>query len=145
MFRRILFLTLPLLLAAAACGSSDDGGDDAATDPSAATETTAAEADADDETTTTAAAGAPATCEEVAASFTTKGSANADLPDPEVAATCDGDTVTVQDAYGNYAPDIHLEASAPGRVSMTLDNILHVSGDSIEISGNSRATWFRKG
>jgi hypothetical protein len=48
------------------------------------------------------AAGVALSCEEIAASFVTKGSANPDLPDPEVMATCEDDTVVVT---SNGIPD----------------------------------------
>lgn len=107
-------LTFPLLLVAAACGSSDgaDPATDATPADAAATDTTDA-AEAAEETTTTEGGSAPATftCDEVAASFATKGSANADLPDPEVAASCEGDTVTVT---SNGLPDYTYIESSPG-------------------------------
>jgi len=111
MNRRILLLTLlPLLLVAAACGSSDDGTNQAtdATDPTAAEATTETTTSPDDEAEAIASS---FTCEEVAASFATKGSANAELPDPEVSASCEGDTVSVTT---NGIPDHTYVESSPG-------------------------------
>lgn len=51
------------------------------------------------------------TCEEIATKFVTKGSANPDLADPEVSATCADDTVTVT---SNGVPDFPYIATSPG-------------------------------
>lgn len=113
MNRRILLILVSLLLVAAACGSSDDGADtndtndtngadDASETSEAATETTSSGGGATD---------VSFTCDEVAASFVTQGSANADLPDPEVAAACEGDTVVVT---SNGIPDYTYVESSPG-------------------------------
>lgn len=101
-----MLILLPLLLMLGACGSGDDGDDAAADDDGAETTEAAGET-----TTTAAAAGGGFTCEEVAASFVTTGSANADLADPEVAATCEGDTVTVT---SNGIPDYTYVETSPG-------------------------------
>ncbi len=130
-FDRRLAITASLLLFAAACGS---GGSDAATDTTdiasavteASTETSIAEERADDTTTTTEAdldpsgtttddaapLTASATCEATSALFTTKGSANPDLPDPEVSASCDGDTVVI---LTNAVPDFTYIETSPGQ------------------------------
>ncbi|MEQ8437489.1 MAG: YHYH protein [Ilumatobacter fluminis] len=50
-------------------------------------------------------------CTEIAALFTTDGSANADLPDPESSAVCDGDTVVVT---SNGIPDYPYVETSPG-------------------------------
>lgn len=51
------------------------------------------------------------TCEEIATKFVTRGSANADLPDPEVSASCSDDTVTVR---SNQIPDFPYIETSPG-------------------------------
>ena len=50
-------------------------------------------------------------CEEIATRFVTKGSANADLPDPEVSATCVDDEVIVT---SNQIPDFPYIQTSPG-------------------------------
>jgi hypothetical protein len=50
-------------------------------------------------------------CEAIAAAFVTNGSANPDLPDPEVSATCNGDTVSVN---SNQIPDFPYIETSPG-------------------------------
>jgi hypothetical protein len=107
----MLTLALPVLLASACVSGDDDAADDAATSTTAAAEVAADEGGDDTTTTSTAATGTSFSCEDVAASFVTKGSANADLPDPEVAATCDGDTVTIT---SNGIPDYTYIESSPG-------------------------------
>jgi hypothetical protein len=59
-----------------------------------------------DGTTTTAFS-----CDEIATKFVTKGSANADLPDPEVSASCENDTVTIT---SNGIPDFPYIETSPG-------------------------------
>ncbi|MEM9455972.1 MAG: YHYH protein [Myxococcota bacterium] len=56
---------------------------------------------------------APSSCEEIAALFQTLGSANPDLPEPFVSATCsdDGGMVTVE---SNGIPDFPYIATSPG-------------------------------
>jgi hypothetical protein len=107
----MLTLALPLLLASACASGDDDAADDTAS--SSTSEASAPADEGSDDTTTTASAATDTSfsCEEAAASFRTKGSANADLPDPEVAATCDGDTVTVT---SNGIPDYTYIESSPG-------------------------------
>lgn len=51
------------------------------------------------------------TCDEIATKFVTRGSANVDLPDPEVSATCANDTVTVT---ANGIPDFPYIQTSPG-------------------------------
>lgn len=118
-----VFVLLSLMLVAASCGSDEpDSSAEAATTDAAETdaaETDAAETDATatDATETDAAESdavstpAVATCEEVAAQFTTDGSANADLADPEVSASCDGDNVVVT---SNGIPDYTYIETSPG-------------------------------
>lgn len=98
-FRRFLAPFLLMALFAAACSDDSTTAD---SDPTTTTTTTA---------TTTASAEAPASCDETAALFVTAGSVNADLPDPEVAATCDGDTITVT---SNAIPDYTYIETSPG-------------------------------
>ncbi|MFK7891883.1 MAG: YHYH protein [Granulosicoccus sp.] len=62
---------------------------------------------ADNATTTTVVFN----CEEIATKFVTRGSANAELDDPSVSATCEGDTVTVR---ANGIPDFPYIATSPG-------------------------------
>ena len=113
------------MLVAAACGGDSD--DEAAEEPieqaeaegddedtEAATASDEPTESAVEETTTTEAPDAvasAASCDEVAAQFVTRGSANADLPDPEVEATCDGDTISV---VSNGVPDFTYIGTSPG-------------------------------
>ncbi len=95
------FFTLFLLSSTVACSSvtqsSTEAGDQAS----------------EPETTITAetAAVAASSCDETAALFVTGESANPDLVDPEVAATCDGDTITV---VSNGVPDFTYIGTSPG-------------------------------
>ena len=108
-----------LSLLTVACGGDD--ADDAASEepiePATEEATPADSVDTDDTTTTEVAAdGADTTsntdsCDELAAQFVTRGSANADLPDPEVEATCDGDTISV---VSNGVPDFTYIGTSPG-------------------------------
>ena len=52
------------------------------------------------------------TCDEKAALFVTRGSANADLADPEVSAVCDGDSLIVS---SNGIPDYTYIETSPGQ------------------------------
>ena len=61
----------------------------------------------DEETETTVAF----TCDEIVTKFVTRGSANADLADPEVSAACENDTVTV---VANGIPDFPYIQTSPG-------------------------------
>ncbi len=60
---------------------------------------------------TTIPSGTPETCEEIAAVFTTKGSANSNLAEPESSATCSDDMVTVT---ANGIPDFTYIGTSPG-------------------------------
>lgn len=73
-----------------------------------ATDTSSADTSSAD---TSSADSAPG-CDDVAALFVTRGSANADLDDPAVEATCDGGTVTVD---GNAIPDYTYIETSPGQ------------------------------
>ena len=59
----------------------------------------------------TGSAATQASCEEIAAAFQTNGSANADMPDPEVNAVCNGDSVVVN---SNGIPDFPYIVTSPG-------------------------------
>ncbi len=84
--QRVLPLIISAALILAACGDSD--------------------------TTTGALPGAPAmSCAEIAASFTTKGSANPDLADPVSSAVCDGENVVIT---SNGIPDHTYIETSPG-------------------------------
>lgn len=100
-----LVMILSTMLIAAACGSDEP---DVAPDP--ATSETEADADTDSETDvdTGAVAGS---CDDIAALFVTAGSANADLTDPEVRASCDGDNVVIT---SNGIPDYTYIETSPG-------------------------------
>ncbi|MGB3733439.1 MAG: YHYH protein [Ilumatobacter sp.] len=125
---------LSLALIASACGSDDsassaadpttdvaDAVDESSTDDTsnATTNDTTTDETTTDETsfgdTTVETAGeAPAdgsSCEEIAALFVTRGSANADLADPEVSASCDGDDVVIT---SNGIPDYTYIETSPG-------------------------------
>lgn len=113
------------LLALAACGGDDDTTSSTFTATTGQTPTVADEAGDDiadgsnDDTAaiasatsgTTSATGAPTTCDDVAASFVTAGSANDDLPDPEVDASCDGESVVIT---SNGIPDYTYIETSPG-------------------------------
>ena len=58
------------------------------------------------------AGGDDASCEETAALFVTRGSANENLADPEVAATCEGDTIVIT---SNAIPDYTYIETSPGQ------------------------------
>lgn len=85
-----------LALIAAAC-TGDDG---------ASSTSTSAEANAS--TTTTAA---PGDCDTITSTFRSVTSANADLVDPELTVSCDGNTVTVA---SNGIPDFVYVETSPG-------------------------------
>ncbi|HUS44316.1 MAG TPA: YHYH protein [Ilumatobacteraceae bacterium] len=139
MFKHIVRPTLPTarfvalacgaLLAISACASSDAGGTDdvdvAGTSEPAGTvsdnteTTTVVDSTSPDTTAGTAADaeaalsdGAGASCDDVAALFVTRGSANADLDDPEVNATCDGNDIVVT---SNGIPDYTYIETSPGQ------------------------------
>ena len=112
----------------AACGDDTDDLTDAdqeETTPSTAEATTTSSTAAPDAATTTEAAAAepaadeddadpsePGACDDIAALFVTRGSANPDLDDPEVSASCDGDTITVA---SNGIPDYTYIETSPGQ------------------------------
>lgn len=85
-------------------------GEISETTDDADTATTAAD-DSADPTTTVAAVEGTASCEEAAVLFVTRGSVNENLADPEVAATCDGDTLVVT---SNAIPDYTYIGTSPG-------------------------------
>ena len=133
MMKRAFALSFPVILTLAACGSSDEAVE--VTDPAAtevevettvaaettvATETTesetaestAAPPDVTDETVTTEGdTGSGKSCDGVANLFTTRGSANADLDDPESSASCDGDSIVIT---SNGIPDYTYIGTSPG-------------------------------
>ena len=92
-----------MVLANSGCSSDDTTGDtnDGTNDGSTATAPTT------DEVTPTVAL----TCDEIATKFVTRGSANADLAEPEVSAVCANDTVTVT---ANGIPDFPYIETSPG-------------------------------
>lgn len=95
-----------VLLLASACDS--DGESIPSTDGSSGTDelSTADETPAVDGSSTIALS-----CVEIAAAFVTRGSANADLPDPEVGAACvDGDVIITS----NQIPDFPYIGTTPG-------------------------------
>lgn len=111
---------LGLAILASACGS--DAAETTTADPTTDTETTAdtgSTTDTETETETTVAnndtsgevTASSSSCEEIAALYTTRGSANADMADPEVDATCDGDMVVVT---SNGIPDYTYVVTSPG-------------------------------
>lgn len=77
-------------------GTTDDTSDETIADGS----------DTDEVTTTVAFS-----CDEIATKFVTRGSANADLAEPEVSASCEEDTVTVR---ANGIPDFPYIQTSPG-------------------------------
>ena len=95
---RLVFLC-PLIIATAACGA-DDAASSATTVAASAATTTVVTEPANE-----------GSCEDTAAGFVTKGSANASLPDPEVAATCDGDAIVIT---SNGIPDYTYIQTSPG-------------------------------
>jgi len=122
-----------LALLVSACGSADSDSSaatDATTDSASSVvdeastvapdtavvtaDTAAATADtatADTAAATSGGTAAGSSCEEVAALFVTKGSANADLADPEVSASCDGDSIVIT---SNGIPDYTYIETSPG-------------------------------
>ncbi len=105
------------MLLLAACGSGNDEGA-ATTDTSAvvntpedttsASESESSDSDSNTNSNTAASAG---DCEATAALFVTGPSVNPDLVDPEVAASCDGDTINV---VSNGVPDFTYIGTSPG-------------------------------
>ena len=116
---RLVLLACGALLATSACGSSDvdDGAaattvNDAAV-PAASTTVTSTSGDtADTEVAVGDTVAGSVGCEETAALFVTRGSANADLDDPEVSASCDGDSLIVT---SNGIPDYTYIETSPGQ------------------------------
>ena len=91
------------------CSSDNDAGADDSntnTDEGVSTEGTDGNSIPDESST-----GVAFTCEQIATKFVTKGSANPDLADPQVSATCEDDTVTVS---ANGIPDFPYIATSPG-------------------------------
>ncbi|MGH1492163.1 MAG: YHYH protein [Acidimicrobiales bacterium] len=121
-----------LALLAAACGADDSEIVDAvpddptttiATAETAASETsgdatsdTASNTASDNGSTGSTVATAGLSCAETAALFVTGGSANANLADPEVSASCDGDSVGVESVViaSNGIPDYTYIETSPG-------------------------------
>lgn len=99
-----LAATLVLVLFASACGSASSTSDPPATAPTATSTTTAS-------TAAVASDDVATSCTEVAAAFSTNGSKNADLPDPEARASCVDDTVVVT---SNGIPDYTYIETSPG-------------------------------
>lgn len=122
--KRSLGTVAALALLVAACGG--ESSEDASDDDTGATTTTAVDPVTDDPVTDDPATddngdGATAEgdeetesvdCDGVASSFTTDGSANADLPDPEVSASCDGTDIVVT---SNGIPDYTYVETSPGQ------------------------------
>ncbi|MFK7920193.1 MAG: YHYH protein [Ilumatobacter sp.] len=79
------------------------------TDTAAVIETATSESEAEPGSDTVEAA---SSCDDIAAQFVTRGSANPDLDDPEVEATCDGGNVIVD---GNAIPDYTYIETSPGQ------------------------------
>ena len=107
-------LAVTLALGAAACGSASDAIDDntlVEDNTAVSTSDTAADSTATDDATETAEAETATTCDAVAALFTTRGSANTDLADPESSAVCDGDNIVIT---SNGIPDYTYIGTSPG-------------------------------
>ena len=104
-----------LALVAAACGSdADTTAADANDSDSTTVEASDVELPSTDDTADDsdgAAVSAGGSCDEIAALFVSAGSANADLADPEVSGTCDGDNVVVA---SNGIPDYTYIETSPG-------------------------------
>lgn len=124
-------LALATLLTLASCGSDDsassqetavgaDATTTATTEPTVAPveeTTTPAQGETEEVDTETAESSTPAAaqpsagCDDVAALFVTRGSANADLDDPQVEATCEGDSIVIS---SNGIPDYTYIGTSPG-------------------------------
>ena len=118
-FTRFVVGVWASLLLLSGCASSeptDSADPDSSTESTVATEITIAESPADPELDSDAEtnidAGDIAGCGDIAALFVTRGSANSDLDDPEVAATCDGGDVIVT---SNGIPDYTYIETSPGQ------------------------------
>jgi len=96
-----------IMLTLSACSSSGSSDDNAASTTTDGNDTTSGETD----TGNTLTSSATLSCNEIAAVFVTKGSANADLPDPEVSASCTGDDVVIT---SNQIPDFPYIETSPG-------------------------------
>ena len=108
--RKQLLTVVAVCLLAAGCGSSTDSA--ATATPEAQTESeTTTETATETATETTVAAGDAESCDDVAAAFVVKGSANPDLDDPEVNATCVDGMVVVT---SNGIPDFPYIETTPG-------------------------------
>lgn len=104
--RHLLWILAAMALFTAACG---DSGDEESIDDAAPTTTeTLGASDADDTGIDTASVD----CDAVAGTFDSRGSANPDLPDPEVSASCDGTDVVVS---SNGIPDYPYVETSPGQ------------------------------
>ncbi|MEL6981541.1 MAG: YHYH protein [Actinomycetota bacterium] len=90
--------------------AGDDGADDA-TDDGAQDSTDTEGDDGSDEADSSTASASVDGCDEVAALFTTDGSANPDMADPESSAVCDGDTIVIS---SNAIPDYTYIETSPG-------------------------------
>ncbi|MFT5201818.1 MAG: hypothetical protein ACI9C1_001196 [Candidatus Aldehydirespiratoraceae bacterium] len=110
--RRLLATLLFISLIAASC-SDDTDASDTADDDTSAEDTVAEDDTAVDDTAETEVepVATASSCDEIAALFVTKGSANADLADPEVSASCEGDTLVV---ISNGIPDYTYIETSPG-------------------------------
>lgn len=102
--KRGAYALLCIATAMASACSSDNSTTDAQTD--AGNSDSSAGTDTDGGSFNTAL-----TCDDIAAAFVTKGSANADLPDPQVNATCTDNTVTIT---SNQIPDYPYIETSPG-------------------------------
>ncbi|PFG33770.1 YHYH protein [Sanguibacter antarcticus] len=109
-----LFVSAALVSVLVAAGCSvDTSTEDPATSSSDTTDDTT-DTTVDAEPSADAATGSTATgltCAETAALFVTRGSANADLDDPEVSATCEGDDLAIT---SNGIPDYTYVETSPG-------------------------------
>ncbi len=107
--RRVLLLSIlaVVVLLLGACSDSDDTNSATGTDDSSTTTTDDGTSDDSGQ-----AVDPPADCDGVAASFSTDGSANPDLADPAVSATCDGTDVVVN---SNGIPDYTYIETSPGQ------------------------------
>ncbi len=115
--RPLLAAGLGAILLAAACSSETGTTTEGVATEGVATDesTTTAEATSSDTTSSDTTASdtgvSAADCDTIAALFVTGESVNPDLVDPEVAATCDGETITV---VSNGVPDFTYIGTSPG-------------------------------
>lgn len=106
--QRLAAMVCVIALSASACGSAEVDESAIATSPADTDTTTETEIEVE------RAAGEGevlAGCEEVAALFVTRGSANPDLADPEVSATCEGEGLVIT---ANAIPDYTYIETSPG-------------------------------